>query len=442
VAAVLVLALAAAYGWWRIGHVAAGSGKPLTVVAIQGGLSSRDEWGETTYQQSLDTYTSATRNVLNAPTQTGRNSALRLVPQMQGRIGSPAQVGPTQIGGMSTLQPVQPTRPTVPTPPVSADTLAIWPEGSLLKVIDTDLGFPGVPYQVRQLVEDNPSQAILWGALAIPPRPVAAQPVAPAPQLGIPVSANLPHINGAPQSRTASILHSLNPRESARRRAFGTPPRQITPTLTPAQQQADMQKRLSNGCFLTTREADAWQYAKVRLVPYGEVEPFRGMISFFHFPWQFGHDLNGGREIKVVKWKGHTVGPLICFDNVFAFIPRAEARAGAGFLVLMTNNSWYPMRSGIRQHADIDVLRAIETRRPLVRCSTTGWSQVVAPSGYITQSTEQRVGRPETLQATLQPGSEITPYVAVGDLFAQLCLLAALLFAVPPLVVGRSEGFL
>ena len=108
----------------------------------------------------------------------------------------------------------------------------------------------------------------------------------------------------------------------------------------------------------------------------------------------------------------------------------------------MTNNSWYPMRSGIRQHCDIDVLRAIETRRPLLRCSTTGWSQAVERNGYIFRSTEQKVGPPQTLEVTMQPGKGTTVYMVVGDLFAQLCLLAALIMTIPPLVVGRSEGFL
>jgi apolipoprotein N-acyltransferase len=201
--------------------------------------------------------------------------------------------------------------------------------------------------------------------------------------------------------------------------------------------------RLVNGCILTSREGSTWPYSKIRLVPYGEVTPFRGIVTFLHFPWDFGGvDLNAGRDLKPLVWRGHSIGAMICFDNIFSFIPRAEAKAGAQFLVVMTNNSWYPMRSGIRQHCDIDVFRAIETRRPLLRCSTTGWSQAVERNGRIIKSSQQRVGAPDTVEAAIQPGSGTTAYMAVGDLFAQLCLLLSLLMVVPPLVRGRSEGFL
>jgi apolipoprotein N-acyltransferase len=218
-------------------------------------------------------------------------------------------------------------------------------------------------------------------------------------------------------------------------------PRPRSKSATEIERERDL--RLVNGSILTTSSGSTWPYSKVRLVPYGEVVPFRGMITFLRFPWNFGgRDLNAGSELKPMEWRGHKIGALICFDNVFNFIPLTEARAGAQYLVLMTNNSWYPMRSGIRQHADIDVLRAIETRRPLLRCSTTGWSQLVDRSGRIVKSTQQRVGVPETLQVATQPGSGNTVYMRTGDLFAQFCLLLALIIAVPPVIAGRSEGFL
>jgi len=182
-----------------------------------------------------------------------------------------------------------------------------------------------------------------------------------------------------------------------------------------------------------------WEHSKLRLVPYGEIVPFRGLVRFLQYPWGPA-DLTESRAVAPLSWRGHKLGLMICFDNVFSFICRRDVLKGAQGFVVMTNNSWYKLHSGIRQHCDIDVLRAVEYRRPLARCSTTGWSHFIAPDGRITASTA--VDGPGVLVEAVGLRSGLTVYARVGDLFAQLCLLAALLICLPPLIVGRSEGFL
>jgi apolipoprotein N-acyltransferase len=199
-------------------------------------------------------------------------------------------------------------------------------------------------------------------------------------------------------------------------------------------------KQANNGCLLIEGDGEmSWPYSKVRLVPYGEVVPLREVARFLDYPWG-NFDLSAGRSTAPLNWRGHRLGLLICFDNVFSFVARREVQAGAGALVLMTNNSWYNLASGIRQHCDIDVLRAIEYRRPLARVSTTGWSQLVAPDGSIPAQTE--VYSDGLLEASLWPGGQRTLYLLLGDLFAQLCLLASAVLVLRLLVAGESEGIL
>lgn len=197
---------------------------------------------------------------------------------------------------------------------------------------------------------------------------------------------------------------------------------------------------VNNGCLLVQAgERFSWPYSKLRLVPYGEIVPLREVARFFDYPWG-DYDLSAGRSTVPLRWHGHSLGLMICFDNVFGFIARREVRTGAGGLVLMTNNSWYQLVSGVRQHCDIDVLRAVEYRRPLARVSTTGWSHLISPSGRILAQTEvQSAG---LLQAGMWPSDALTPYLLCGDLFAQLCLLASVLLTVALLVAGRSDGIL
>lgn len=468
----LLLVAAFGYGWWRDKHPGPDTKqRPLTFELVQGGISSRDEWDEESYRKSLEAYAGTTRDLLGLNYATAPFSSRPVFNSLPPAV-KPVTAGNTVStpGYVPAMQPVQPqvVTPKKHSVPIG-DVLVVWPEGALLKRggFDLDEGGDGVPFEVRQLVDGDPAHALLWGALGFRPAAKPAQPLAPTgvvstapatmvrpPEPVHPVqtspfspSAQSGSSRAFPKPVPSSTVAAANqrPQREANRqpKVANAKKRKRVHVMSDAEKMRERRLRLVNGCILTSREGSTWPYSKIRLVPYGEVTPFRGIVTFLHFPWDFGGvDLNAGRELKPLEWRGHKLGALICFDNIFSFIPRAEAKAGAQYLVVMTNNSWYPMRSGIRQHCDIDVFRAIETRRPLLRCSTTGWSQVVDRNGRIIKSSEQRVGSPDSVEAAMQPGSGTTPYMLVGDLFAQLCLLGALLFTVPPLVIGRSEGFL
>src|SRR5690606_26307052 len=83
-----------------------------------------------------------------------------------------------------------------------------------------------------------------------------------------------------------------------------------------------------------------------------------------------------------------------------------------------------------RDHA---VLRAIESRRPMVRCVNRGVSLVVDPTGEIThevtatiKGVKRRVGGEDAYVAELQTTDLRTFYVRAGDAFALACAAASL----------------
>ncbi|MBN2081971.1 apolipoprotein N-acyltransferase [bacterium] len=195
-----------------------------------------------------------------------------------------------------------------------------------------------------------------------------------------------------------------------------------------------------NGCLLIGGGDDLrWPYSKVRLVPYGEVVPLREVARFLDYPWG-DYDLSGGESLAPLRWRGHVLGLGVCFDNVFSFLARGQVKQGAGGLVLVTNNSWYQLASGIRQHCDMDILRAVEFRRPLARVSTTGWSHLISPSGRIL--TETAPYSSGLIEAVMWPGDTQSAYLRFGDLFALLCLLAGSLVVLGAAFAGPSEGIL
>jgi apolipoprotein N-acyltransferase len=199
-------------------------------------------------------------------------------------------------------------------------------------------------------------------------------------------------------------------------------------------------KRPENGCLLVEPDGMLlWPYSKLRLVPYGEVVPFRGIVRFLQYPWG-KDDICEGRTLEPLTWRGHKFGLMVCYDNCWTFISREQVRQGAQVLVVMTNNSWYKLHSGVRQHCDEDIMRAVEYHRPMARCSTTGWSQLIDPLGRIMDST--KIDSAGSIVSWVKPEHGATPYLLLGDLFAQLCLVGAVLLVLRAALSSKSEGFL
>jgi apolipoprotein N-acyltransferase len=74
-------------------------------------------------------------------------------------------------------------------------------------------------------------------------------------------------------------------------------------------------------------------------------------------------------------------GTLICWESVFGDIAVEEARAGARFFVVATDDAWFGTSDGPAQHAQATTLRAVETGRWIVRAASTGISGIVGPDG-------------------------------------------------------------
>ncbi|WP_431217736.1 nitrilase-related carbon-nitrogen hydrolase [Puia sp. P3] len=61
-------------------------------------------------------------------------------------------------------------------------------------------------------------------------------------------------------------------------------------------------------------------------------------------------------------------------------------RNGANVVAIITNDGWWGNTPGYRQHESYARLRAIETRRWVIRSANTGVSCVISPAGEITTS--------------------------------------------------------
>jgi len=179
-------------------------------------------------------------------------------------------------------------------------------------------------------------------------------------------------------------------------------------------------------------------YGKSKLVPFGEYIPFRDALPFdVDKVVPVGGDFtagNGPRTLTAaIDGREFRFGPLVCYEDIFPQFARGCAAQGARFHAVVTNNAWYGEEAGAYQHAAHSVLRAVETRRPVVRCGNHGWSGWIDERGGI-----QGVLRGENGRIYLRGAAAFTIeghpayagsrslYTRWGDWFVALCgLLAA-----------------
>jgi len=198
-------------------------------------------------------------------------------------------------------------------------------------------------------------------------------------------------------------------------------------------------RQLQNvGVLLSSPSRPAGIYAKARLVPYGEFVPLGQVARFLSYPWG-KEDLSAGIALEPLDAGELKLAMNVCFDSIFPGVSRAQVRKGANVIVLLTNNSWYPMPAGVEQHAMMDYFRAVENRRPLVRAATTGVSQFILPSGRLLAATE--INERCYLEQPVPVSRARSFYLRFGDLFSVLCLLLAAGFFLFRAVVGVSEEF-
>jgi apolipoprotein N-acyltransferase len=134
--------------------------------------------------------------------------------------------------------------------------------------------------------------------------------------------------------------------------------------------------------------------------------------------------------------KSLKIAPVICYESVYGEFMTDYIKEGAGVIFIITNDGWWKNTNGYKQHLSYASLRAIETRRPVVRSANTGISCFIDLRGRIVQ--KARWWTPAVLKGDFYPESRITPYVRYGDyLMRAACIISLLtifvIFIIKPL---------
>lgn len=174
-------------------------------------------------------------------------------------------------------------------------------------------------------------------------------------------------------------------------------------------------------------------YAKRHLVPFGEFVPLRPVLGWIEKFAPIGGDFQSGSDaaplLVPVGSRRVPVGVLICFEDIFPSLARENVRAGAEVLTVLTNNAWFGEGGAAYQHAAHSVLRAIETRRPVIRCGNGGWSGWIDEFGHIratlrdeNESVYFRGAQTVQITRDIRWAGKQSYYTQKGDWFLLVCV--------------------
>ena len=160
--------------------------------------------------------------------------------------------------------------------------------------------------------------------------------------------------------------------------------------------------------------------SKSHLVPFGEYVPFKEYLTFIAPLVEAVGDFSRGEIRNPPACKTARIGVLICFESIFGDISRRWVDEGANLLVNMTNDAWYGKSSAPHQTLAMTRLRAVETRRSIVRSANTGFSGFIDPIGHLQNVSPLFVPWDATEEVKLM--EEKTLFVRGGFLFGPACL--------------------
>lgn len=129
------------------------------------------------------------------------------------------------------------------------------------------------------------------------------------------------------------------------------------------------------------------EYRKMHLVPFGEYLPLRPALDWIAGSLVPG-DLDAGTDFTLLNHpKIGDFAVLICFEDTLGnltrrFGSRADGRT-PNLLINITNDGWFLKTAAMEQHLATAVFRAVENRRPLLRCANTGVTGLVEPTGKV-----------------------------------------------------------
>jgi len=171
------------------------------------------------------------------------------------------------------------------------------------------------------------------------------------------------------------------------------------------------------------------RYDKSHLVPFGEYLPLAeileplGLRKLVEVPDGF---LPGPGPRTVPVPGAPSVSPLICYEAIF---PGSVIASGQrpGWMLNVTNDAWFGVSFGPKQHFAQVRMRAVEEGLPLVRAANTGISAIIGPYGRIIK--QLPVGVQGVIDGRLPRPVAPTVYSMMRNMFCAILILLGILMS-------------
>lgn len=168
-------------------------------------------------------------------------------------------------------------------------------------------------------------------------------------------------------------------------------------------------------------------YHKGKLVPGVEIFPYirflkpilgDAMLDFGGATSSLGIDKE--RKVFVNPYNKGKIAPIICYESIYGEFVTDYVKNGANLLAIMTNDSWWENSEGHRQLLSYARLRAIETRREIVRAANSGISAHINARGDVLEDTIYGDQTALAIKANLL--QEQSTYTKIGDLISRIAI--------------------
>jgi len=188
-----------------------------------------------------------------------------------------------------------------------------------------------------------------------------------------------------------------------------------------------------NSAILIAADGSTAVYHKQRLVPFGETLPLQFLIPGATRRFPSLTRMQPGKNPGIFQVGAHRFIAQICYETIFPGSTRADVqRTNPDFIVNLTNDVWFGNTAALELHLMAQAVRAVETRRPLVRVTNTGISALVDPRGTI--SNRSPVFQAAAQVFTFRPYTGGSPYLRFGNLFLYLVFGLLVVLSFGPLV--------
>ena len=163
--------------------------------------------------------------------------------------------------------------------------------------------------------------------------------------------------------------------------------------------------RVWNSLAVFSPSDELQTYRKQHLVIFGETIPFVDSLPLLKkiYEQQAGVEYGGSftpgtshEPLLVPNSTGTCLGaiPTVCFEDTVPRLVRQFVRPGPQVIVNVTNDGWFKESPAADQHFANARLRAIELRRPMLRCANTGISAAIDSAG---STAHPDTGKPQLL---------------------------------------------